>query len=134
MYVNVLFISTTDFENQFSKMTEDLVIDVIHFLQPLYLLHLCSTFVSLLRYMFVNGSGNMKFPILLKTTDGIDRQILQLDNELLKAADLATSFIMFYMVPPWISCFVYFIIFKILFRGFLSIIMSTKRTLKVKVK
>ena len=127
-----LFYSFTEHEADVTKLIEDFAIEGVQFLQLLYLIYIFSIFTTLIRCIFYDEERSVKIPISFKTTDGTYRHILQLDTQLLKATDLATTFIMFYMVPPWISCFVYFVTFKICLRSALLIFGSKTMSLKPK--
>ena len=113
-------------------MTEDLVISVIHFLQPFYLLYLICICVTLLRCTFFNETTATKVALSFNVGDGIDRQVLHLDTQLLKATDMAITFMMFYLVPSWISSIVYFIVLRLCLRG--ALVMMTPRSESSKSK
>ena len=88
-------------------MIEDVVVELVNILQGLYLLHLASVMFSIWQNMFAKGAeNNAKFGLHLVTSDGMDRHILQLDLNLLKAVDLVASYALFYMLPPHISLFI----------------------------
>ena len=109
--------SVSDYKASF-QIIEDVVVELVNFLQVLYLLHLASVMFSIWQNMFAKkDENNSKFGVHLVTSDGRNRHILQLDQNLLKAADLATSYILFYMLPPWISLFVFYIIVRVCIRG-----------------
>ena len=115
-----------------TKLIEDLAIEGVQFLQILYLIYICTILATLMRILFYDEEGSVKIPLSFKTTDGNYRHILQLDTQLLKATGLATNFVMFYMLPPGISCFIYFVTFKICLRSTLLIFESKTMSLKPK--
>ena len=103
-------------------MVEELVIDVIHFLHPLYLVSIITLFVTIVRCIFYKENQTSKFAISFKSGNGITRHILHLDTQLLKAADISVTFALFYMTPAWLSCLMYFIVYKLFFRVVLRIL------------
>ena len=114
------------------KMVEELVIDMIHFLQPLYLLSIITLFITVVRCTFYNENQASKVAVSFKSGNGISRQILHLDTQLLKATDVMVTFALFYMVPAWLSCFMYFIVYNMCLR--VPLRMFTLRTLLTKSK
>ena len=91
-----------------------MVIDTIHFLQPLYLAYLISISISIYRCVFYNedktGKVGLSFVI---GKDGIQREIIHIDAQLMKATQLTITFSLFYLVPTWMSCFLYFIVYRL---------------------
>ena len=116
------------------KMVEELVIDLIHFLHPLYLVSIIALFVTIVRCIFYKENQTSKVAVSFKSGDGIIRQILHLDTQLLKAADITVTFALFYMLPPWLSCFMYFIIYKLCLRVALRILTPGNVSTKSKVE
>ena len=91
-----------------------MAINIIHFLQPLYLAYLISIFVSVFRCVFYNeekaGKVGVSFAI---GRDGVSREVLHFDTQLMKATYLVATFSLFYLVPTWMSCFIYFIAYPV---------------------
>ena len=100
-----------------------MVIDIIHFLQPLYLAYLVSIFISIYRCVFYNEDKTGKVGIsLVIGRDGINREILHIDAQLMKASQLVATFFLFYLVPTWMSCLIYFIVYRVGLIGGMSLI------------
>ena len=79
-------------------MTEDMVVELMSFLQTLRLLHILSVLFTVLRYMFFNEEDTVKIDISYKKkADGTNQHLLLLDEHLLNATYLAATFIMFYL-------------------------------------
>ena len=131
MYTNYCFTGY----GTFSQMTENMVIELMNFLQSLYLLHILCALFTFLRYVFFGGENGAKIALSYKTEEagGVNHEFLVLDEHLLNATDLAATFIMFYMVPPWVSILFYFIICRICLRGVLHFILLIARQDKLKM-
>ena len=99
-----------------------MVIDIIHFLQPLYLAYLVSIFISVYRCVFYNEDKTGKVGIsFVIGRDSINREILHIDTQLMKATQLVTTFFLFYLVPTWMSCLIYFIVYRVGLIGGMSL-------------
>ena len=90
-------------------------------------------FLGVLRYIFFNEEDSVKIDISYKKkADGTNQHLLLLDEHLLNATYLATTFIMFYLAPPWMSVIFHFIICRGCLYGTLHLVLFIACTQKPK--
>ena len=106
---------------------EETSIDIIHFLQPLYLAYLISISISVYRCIFYNEDKTGKVGLsFVVGKDGINREVIHFDTQLIKATQLVTTFFMFYLAPTWMSCFIYFITYRLCLLGGMTMMKHQK--------
>ena len=112
-----------------------MVIEIMHFLQPLYLAYLIALAISVYRCVFYNEEKAGKVGVSFTfARDDVNREVLHLDTQLMKATYLVITFALFYLVPTWMSCFIYFIAYPLFLIGGMSAMKMSPVAAKPKVE
>ena len=119
-------------DNDHRRRTEDMVVELMAFLQIVYLLYTISFLVSTIRWIFSTEIKTTKVCLSFTSHDGAKRNVIHIDTQLLKAASLCINFMMFYMVPVKVSCFIYFFLFRQCIIGALDVVLSRRASTKTK--
>ena len=113
-------------ENDCRRRTEDMVLELMAFLQIVYLIYTICFLVSTIRCIFSTEIKTTKVCLFFTSHDGAKRNVIHIDTQLLKAASLCISFMMFYMVPVKVSCFIYFVLFRQCILGALDVVLAMR--------
>ena len=103
-----------------------MVVELMAFLQIVYLLYTICFLVSTIRCIFSTEIKTTKVCLFFTSHDGAKRNVIHIDTQLLKAASLCISFMMFYMVPVKVSCFIYFFLFRQCILGALDVVLAMR--------